>query len=280
MVSATGCSSPALLSIGATGARLGIAMTNRDPVGDDPLSASGVDPALELTATVAQTVRLFAADTVQDALDQVVSLAVSTIEGCDFAGIFVLEGESVTTPVFSDTAVIEVDALQHAAGEGPCLDALADASAVYAEDLGDDLRWPTFGPEAVDHGIRSLLALPLDFNGAPAALNLYARYPRAFGVIDRGRGLLLAALGGLAFTTATVHEEEERKAAQLHAALATREMIGQAQGILMERERISADQAFDILRRASQHLNLKLRVVAQSLVDTGERPETGFPDKA
>jgi AmiR/NasT family two-component response regulator len=95
-------------------------------------------------------------------------------------------------------------------------------------------------------------------------------------VIDRGRGLLLAALGGLAFTTAAVHEEEERKATQLQAALATREMIGQAQGILMERERISPDQAFDILRRASQHLNLKLRVVAQSLVDTGERPETGL----
>jgi AmiR/NasT family two-component response regulator len=54
-------------------------------------------------------------------------------------------------------------------------------------------------------------------------------------------------------------------------------MIGQAQGILMERERISADAAFDILRRASQHLNIKLRVVAQNLVDTGERPETGPP---
>ncbi len=253
-------------------------MMTRDPVGSGPASASGADPALELTATVAQTVSLFAADTVQEALEQVVGLAVSTIEGCDFAGIFLMEGQSVATPVCSDPFVIEVDALQHASGEGPCLDALAGLSAVYAEDLGDDARWPIFGPEAVARGIRSLLAVPLDFNGAPAALNLYARYPSAFGVIDRGRGLLLAALGGLAFTTASAHEEEERKAAQLQAALATREMIGQAQGILMERERISPDQAFDILRRASQHLNLKLRVVAQSLVDTGERPETGRTD--
>jgi hypothetical protein len=124
------------------------------------------------------------------------------------------------------------------------------------------------------------LALPLVLNGAAGALNLYARYPRAFGVIDRGRGLLLASLAGLAFTTALAHEEEERKATQLHAALATREMIGQAQGILMERERVSSDQAFDILRRASQHLNLKLRAVAQSLVDTGERPDTGRPGGA
>ena len=74
---------------------------------------------------------------------------------------------------------------------------------------------------------------------------------------------------------AQTHEDEERRAVNLHAALATREIIGQAQGILMERDRLSPDQAFDILRRASQHLNLKLRDVAQNLVDTGERPDTG-----
>ena len=121
------------------------------------------------------------------------------------------------------------------------------------------------------------LALPLHFNGAPGALNLYSRSPAAFSIDDRARGILLASLAGLAFTTARSHDEEELKSIQLQAALATREMIGQAQGILMERESISADQAFDILRQASQHLNVKLRVVAQSLVDTGERPDTGRP---
>ena len=80
----------------------------------------------------------------------------------------------------------------------------------------------------------------------------------------------------MAFSSARTHEDEERRAANLQAALATREMIGQAQGILMERERITPDQAFDILRRASQHLNVKLRDVAQNLVDTGERPDTGI----
>jgi GAF domain-containing protein len=244
---------------------------------DQEIPDSGRDPAGELTATIAQTVGLFVAGGVQDTLDQVVALAVTTIEGCDYAGIFLMVAENVTTPVCSDPLVVEVDALQHRTGEGPCLDALSSASAVYAEDLGDDPRWPNFGPEAEGQGIRSLLAVPLELSGAPGALNLYARYPRAFGVIDRGRGLLLAAMAGLAFGAARSHEEEERKSAQLHSALATREMIGQAQGILMERERISPDQAFDILRRASQHLNLKLRDVAQALVDTGERPDTGAP---
>jgi hypothetical protein len=249
-------------------------------MGDDTLPTTGVDPSTELIATIAKTVSLFSAESVQDTLDQVVGLAVATIEGCDFAGIFLVQGEAVTTPVYSDPVVTEMDALQHRTGEGPCLDALSSATVFYAEDLGEDVRWPTFGPEAVARGMRSLLALPLVLNGAAGALNLYARYPRAFGVIDRGRGLLLASLAGLAFTTALAHEEEERKATQLHAALATREMIGQAQGILMERERVSSDQAFDILRRASQHLNLKLRAVAQSLVDTGERPDTGRPGGA
>ena len=244
---------------------------------DDGFPDPDPDPAGELTATIAQTVGLFVAGSVQDTLDQVVTLAVTTIEGCDYAGIFLMEAAHVVTPVCSDPLVVEVDALQHRTGQGPCLDALSSTSAVYAEDLGDDQRWPTFGREAVSHGIRSLLAVPLELSGAPGALNLYARYPRAFGVIDRGHGLLLAAMAGLAFAAARSPAGGGAQSAQLHSALATREMIGQAQGILMERERISPDQAFDILRRASQHLNLKLRDVAQALVDTGERPDTGAP---
>jgi GAF domain-containing protein len=234
------------------------------------------DPTSELTTNISQTVSaLFSAGTVKDTLAQVTNLAVSTIEGCDFAGIFLVRDNVVTTPVSTDPVVIEVDALQHDTGEGPCLDAMTHGVAFYAGDLRDDVRWPRFGRVATERGMRSLLAVPLVINGAPGALNLYAQYPHAFGVIDRGRGLLLAAMAGLAFSSAQTHEDEERRAANLHAALTTREVIGQAQGILMERERLTSDQAFDILRRASQHLNLKLRTIAQNLVDTGERPDTG-----
>jgi AmiR/NasT family two-component response regulator len=87
-------------------------------------------------------------------------------------------------------------------------------------------------------------------------------------------------MAGFACSTARAHEEEERRAENLHAALVTRELIGQAQGILIERERITGDQAFHILRQASQHLNVKLREVAQDLIDTGERPDTGSPRSA
>jgi GAF domain-containing protein len=234
------------------------------------------DPTFELAADFSETARiLFAAGSVTDTLAQVVELAMATIEGCDFAGLFLLEKDVVTSPVHTDPIVDEIDALQHETGEGPCLDAIAQRLAFYADDAADDPRWPRFGPQASAAGIRSVLALPLTTNGSLGALNLYARYPAAFGVVDRAKGVILASLAGLAVSAAHSHEDEERRADHLNAALATREVIGQAQGILMERERISPTQAFDVLRRASQHLNRKLRDVAQDFVDTGDRPQTG-----
>lgn len=238
---------------------------------DFPASAAG--PTSELVLNFTQTAqRLFLAGGVELTLQAIMDLGVATIEGCDFAGLFVLKDGRATPPVHTGPMVAELDALQLGLGEGPCLDCMAQRTVVYAEDLAEDPRWPKFGPQAAEAGVRSLLALCLSDNGTIGALNLYARYPLAFGAVDRARGLVLA---GLALSVAEAHEEEVRRAENLRQALITRELIGQAQGILMERERITAEQAFDILRRASQHLNTKLREVAQQLVETGERPQTG-----
>jgi len=234
---------------------------------------------IEVTGSLAQTAKaLYSTGSLEDTLQLVVELAVETIDGCDFAGIFVLDGGSITTAVHTHPVVIDVDALQHGTGEGPCLGAIASGGTFYADELTEDPRWPDFGPQAHAAGVRSALALCLSADGTRGALNLYARYPRAFGVVDRGKGLILASLAGLALSSAAAHDDEERRNANLQAGLVTREVIGQAEGILMERERITSDEAFDILRRASQHLNIKLRDVAQALVDTGERPETDSPD--
>ena len=242
---------------------------------DHPSTAE--NSTAELAASFSETARaLFSAGSTSETLQLVVDLAVGTIDGCDFAGIFVLDEETVTTAVHTDPVVVAVDGLQHQAGEGPCLDAINRGGTFYAGDLTDDTRWGLFGPQATAAGVRSALAFRLSANGTLGALNLYARYPQAFGVIDRAKGLILAALASLAIAAAEAHDDQERRADNLQAALVTREVIGQAQGILIERERITADQAFDILRRASQHLNIKLRDVAQTLVDTGERPDTGL----
>ena len=236
------------------------------------------DTIAELTENFSETAgMLFAAGSVTDTLAQVVDLAAGTIEGCDFAGIFLVDNDVVTSPIHTDPIVDEVDDLQTNLGEGPCLDAIAHRTIFYAADLAEEVRWPRFARQATAAGLRSILALPLPDKGGFGALNLYARYPGAFGVVDRAKAVILASLAGLALSSARSHEDEERRTENLHTALATREIIGQAQGILMERERISSGQAFDVLRRASQYLNRKLRDVAQDLVDTGERPETDSP---
>jgi hypothetical protein len=234
------------------------------------------DSISEFALSFSETVRgLFSAGSVTDTLARVVELAVSTIEGCDFAGLFLLDTGVVTTPVHTHPIVVELDTLQNQTNEGPCLDAIAHRLIFYADDLGKDLRWLHFAPQATRAGIRSVLALPLSADTERGALNLYARYPSAFGVVDRAKAAILVSMASLALSVAHTHEDGERLAANLHAGLSSRETIGEALGILVERERITAQQAFDILRRASQHLNIKLREVAQNLVDTGEDPDTG-----
>ncbi|HUZ19807.1 MAG TPA: GAF and ANTAR domain-containing protein [Acidimicrobiales bacterium] len=241
---------------------------------------SSEDSYGELAQTFAEIAgTLFSASTVRTTLQRIVDCAVPTVEGCDAAGISLLTGTEITTPVFSDPIALEVDSVQYETGEGPCLDAIWQATTVYAEDLADDQRWPRFGPRAARLGMRSLLSFRLFANGTLGGLNLYARLPRAYGAADRTKALIFAAHAGMALAAAEAREDvanaletELKRVDNLRGALASRELIGQAEGILIERERITADQAFGMLRRASQHLNVKLREVAQHIVDTGDVP--------
>jgi hypothetical protein len=249
------------------------ALEKQGPMTIDPPHTEQ-DRSYELSVALLESAAaLFSAGGLKETLQRTVDLALQTIDGCDFAGIFILDDDAVTTPAHTDPIVLEIDRLQYHLGEGPSLDAIAHGTTFCAEYLADDRRWPHFGPQASSAGINGALALVLSANGTRGALNLYARYRDAFGVIDRGKALVLAILAGIAISSAEAHDDEEHRTVNLQAALVSREVIGQAQGILMERERITSDQAFDILRRASQRLNIKLRDVAQDLVDSGESPQ-------
>lgn len=172
------------------------------------------DSLAELAEVVAETGQtLFAAGNVVDTLDSVVTTAVSTIDGCDWAGIFLFDGDVVVTPAYTDPIVTEADALQHLSGEGPCLDAITHRLVFYAEDLSIDTRWPGFASGAATIGIRSALALPLTSDGHRGAVNLYARFPSAFGVVDRAKAVILSSLASLALSAAYSHEDEERREA-------------------------------------------------------------------
>jgi GAF domain-containing protein len=220
---------------------------------------------------VAQT--LFSASSVRATLTAVVDIAVTTIEGCDFAGLSIAENGVVITKASTDPLVGLIDSLQRQTGEGPGVDAITHQLTFHASDLGHDLRWRHFSPQAAKTGIRSDLVVPLSVGAQRGTLNLLAHAPAAFSAADRADAATLASLAGIAISVAHAQEEEARRVANYDAALASRAEIGEALGILMERHRITAEQALDALRHTSQKLNIKLREVAYELITTGEVPE-------
>lgn len=244
---------------------------------DDLTAISDTDLAQHL-ADIASV--LFAPGASATASETILSLAVSTMESCDEAGLCSHDG--LTVHASPSELMTQLDSLQRQAGRGPCTEALAGMDALYVPDLLNDQTWPQFSPAAANLGIRSALAYRLSVQGKTVgALQLYAHLPGAFNAHDRAQGLLFATYASLALAQASAQATEENKIENLQVALSSREIIGQAQGILMERERITADQAFQLLRRASQHLNRKLRTVAQDIVDTGtltsDAPEPPLP---
>jgi hypothetical protein len=235
----------------------------------------------ELASTFADIARtLFVERTVAGTLQRIVDFAQATVSGCDAASISLVTAGHIATPVCSDEVALEIDAYQYEFSEGPCLDAITSEPVLYSSDLTSDDRWPHFGPVAVGMGMRSLLSCRLSSDVTLGSLNLYARIPDAYGPVDRTKAIIFATHAGIALGAAGVLADatvlldtEIRKSENLEIALTTREVIGQAEGILIERERLTPEHAFEVLRRASQNLNLRLRDLAQYVVDTGEVPK-------
>ncbi|WP_232807111.1 GAF and ANTAR domain-containing protein [Geodermatophilus chilensis] len=159
--------------------------------------------------------------------------------------------------------------MQERLQEGPCLDAVWEEETVRVEDMRTETRWPRFAAGAVELGALSSLSFQLFVEGdGLGALNLYAREPHAFGEESEDVGLVLAAHAAVALAGA---QQEQN----LRRAVGNRDLIGQAKGILMERYRLTADQAFQVLARVSQQTNRKLVDVAEELTQTGAVPDAG-----
>lgn len=201
-------------------------------------------------------------------LQALVREAVEVIPGAESAGITHarrIERE-VDVRYASDSFIAELDKVQHAVGQGPCLDALQQRQPIRVDDFALEDRWPRFCERARELGAGSLLSLPLsDAAGSLAALNLYSRRPHAFDEESEQTGLLFAAHSAIALGAA-------RHVQELHRALFNRDIIGQAKGILMERFKIASDQAFQVLVTVSNETNTKLREVAERVVLTGDVP--------
>ena len=197
-------------------------------------------------------------------LDDVVAAAVQLIPGAEEASIsLVVARRQITSQHRSGDLPQRVDAIQTETGEGPCLDAAYEQQTVRVPDLRHEQRWPQFARRAYEAGAGSMLSFQLYVQGDTlGALNLYSREPDGFDDESEQVGLLFASHAAVAFADA-------QKLDHLDRAVASRDLIGQAKGMLMERYRIDGDGAFRVLARISQSANRPLREVAEELVTTG-----------
>ncbi|MDD7939177.1 ANTAR domain-containing protein [Actinomycetospora lutea] len=204
-------------------------------------------------------------------LAQLVVCAVDLVPAAVGGGISRTSDRDVRTSHATTAAIDELDLLQSRLGEGPCLEAAdrpPENGVMLARDLGGDdaQRWPHFAPRAVQAGFRSVLSVSLSGpkDGTRAALNLYAAAADAFdasAVVTAG--LFAGQAAALLYGADHVHD--------LGVALESRDVIGQAKGILMERFAVDGAEAFAMLVRSSQDTNMKLNDVARWLVDETER---------
>ncbi len=220
---------------------------------------------------------LFDASTIGGVLAHIVQAAQSVVIGADCTSItFSTADHDFTTLAQSDQLARTLDRLQYDLGEGPSLDATHTPGTGQA--ASSNLRrcrdWPRFGSAAADHGVHSVLAAGLfPYSDPPrlGALNCYSRYVNGLDAADANLALLLAAHASTAVAAAHALNEVDLENCHLRRALESRDVIGQAKGILMLRRNITADQAFEILRKASQDLNIKLAELARTLAEQRDK---------
>jgi hypothetical protein len=218
--------------------------------------------------------QLYDADSVDDVLLRIAEAAVSTVAGCEMASVTLSERSGYRTAASTDAAAAAVDQAQYRAHEGPCLDAV-NAPMVYAQSFPDE-RWPTLASRPTESGVQSVLSYRLATKSSSTAdsgggsLNSYGVNPDAFNDTAQEIGLILAAHASVAARAVDERSTLQNFGRDLQQSLLSRDVIGQAKGILMERLKVTPEDAFDLLRRSSQQLNIKLREVARGLTETGE----------
>ena len=245
------------------------------PADGQAVRSSGEPPDPGLAHQVSQVARSLQAEPGADRLLQaIVRAAADNVPGADYAGITLVSSRgAVTTPAGTDEVVDRIDALQAETGQGPCLSSAREHKTVRSDDLSVEPRWPEFASRAVEIGVRSMLCFQLFVkDDSVGALNLYSVEPDVFGDESEDIGLLLAAHSAVALAAAM-------KEGNLRVALTSRDMIGQAKGILMERHKVGSDAAFQLLIRASQTSNRKLSAVAEMVTSTGQDPTTEAIDR-
>ena len=205
---------------------------------------------------------------VSDYLERVVHAVRRHVSGCDEVGVTILSAGRPHTAAYTTVQTLEIDAVQYALDDGPCLDAARRRRENRVDDLVvDDGRWPEFAKECRDDGMRSLLALPLiSGEECVGAINLYGWAPNAFDAFDASLVRVAASRCADAVVAVSALDGVKRLAGQLEQAMASRAVIEQAKGVIMAMRGVPEHEAFEVLRKSSQDRNIKVRVLAQQIV--------------
>ena len=206
-------------------------------------------------------------------LQSVSALTKKVMPGKPEASVTLVVKGSPTTVVFTGQLAVDLDEAQYERGHGPCLDAARSGELIEIADTRAESRWADYVPRAAEHGNLSSLSIPLaiaEEDQVCGALNIYARQPHAFDQDSRAAATMFASYAAVAAGNMHAYETAKSKAENLQAALESQAVIDQAKGILIQRHKLTADQAFQLLVRASMKTNTKLRDLADYLVRTGE----------
>ena len=230
-------------------------------------------PDSPLTQSLAALSRFFVGDgTVEETLRRVSDLTVEAVPAAAMVGLtLVVEGRQ-RTAVFTDPDAPEIDQAQYDTGEGPCLAAFERQEITTIESTHEPGEWPKFRAVAAAHGIGCTLSFPLVVDKRSlGAMNLYSREVRGFDQQDRENGSLFASQAAIVLANAQAYWDAHQLGTGLSEAMKSRAVIEQAKGVLMAAQAIDEDAAFDLLIKASQRENVKLREIAQRIVADTQR---------
>ena len=213
---------------------------------------------------------VLAEENTQSVLQRVVDLVKQVMPAGAEASITLLGDEQVTTAAFTGELALQLDEVQYRQGYGPCMEAALGGRPVEVTDGRTEDRWPDYMTTFLARGALSSLAVPVTTAQRAAGLNVYAAAADAFTDADRKALVEFAAYAAVALTNMDALAAARDQAENLERAMEYRAVIEQAKGILIERYRLTADQAFRLLAQASMHTNRRLRDLAQDLVLTGE----------
>jgi GAF domain-containing protein len=213
---------------------------------------------------------LLAEHTAPSVLQRIVDLVAQAMPAGSEVSITLVRGDHPTTAAFTGPLAEDLDETQYERGHGPCLQAAIGGQLVEIADARAEDRWPESVPTLLGHGALSVLAAPVPAAHLSAGLNVYARAPRAFTDEDRSALAAFAGYAGAALANLDALQDARDLAGNLQKAMEFRSVIEQAKGILIERHRLTAEQAFRLLTESSMHTNRKVRDVAGDLVLTGE----------